>query len=160
MVFQPFLRIMASPGPGESVSMSSLKEKLNEGETVYYLTFRFSVAKKGWDLKKLHAQIEELGWKKFPDLENTFVWFGDNPPKAKATEMLKQSAFNNHTCRCLTAILSDVDEFKGTGVSPEQREMSAAASNRSILDYCRPPSLADDTKGPIELIILSDDESD
>lgn len=62
----------------------------------------------------------ERGWKKLPDLENSFVWFGEDPPDV--TDILKKSSFDNHVCRYMIGILKDVGLLEGTGVSPNQSE--------------------------------------
>ena len=156
---------MASPG--HFVSLTSVKEALQRNEVVYYFAFRYSVGKERNDRKQIHAQIEELGWKKVPDLESTFVWLGKHPRTDDAVEILKKSAYENYTCRYMMGPLSEVGVLQGTGVSPEQREKANGASNTKILDYFSTPKAAKrDNKGsPSEIVprrmpLPMDEESD
>ena len=155
---------MASPE--HYVSLTSVKEWLKRNEIVYYFAFRYSVGKERNDRKQIHAKIEELGWKKVPDLENTFVWLGKIPRTEDAIEVLKKSAYENYTCRYMTGPLSDVGVLQGTGVSPEQREKTTAESNTSIRDYFSTPK-ADYKKETVSEILpprriplTMDEESD
>lgn len=101
---------------GYSLTVTSVGEKLKNKEIVYYLTFRFSVGHKHSYLQGIHNQIEERGWKKLPDLENSFVWEGDSP--ADVTDILKKASFDNHVCRYMTGPLTDTGTLEGTGTAP------------------------------------------
>lgn len=122
---------MASPG----LTIPSTKEKIQNGECVHYLVFRFSVAQEREILKEIQAQIKKRGWQKLPDLENSFVWFGKNPEDV--TDILQKSSFENHTCRYLIGTLTDVGQLEGTGISPERKQQVTAGTDNTpgLLKY-------------------------
>ena len=131
-----------------TVTISTIKEKIQEGEDVYYLTFRFSTGLKKNELQKVHSEIEARGWQKVPDLENTYVWFGDDKPP-NVMDILKKNSFENHTCRVLTGILTSADLFEGTGTLPKKSEKNEQASvstegNTSLHDFFPRVKKADD----------------
>ena len=122
---------MASPG----LSIPSIKEKIQNGKRVHFLVFRFSVGHECVMLKKIQALIQERGWQKLPDLENSFVCFGQSPQDV--TDILQKSSFENHTCRYLIGTLSDVGLLEGTGISPERKQQvtAGADSTHGLLKY-------------------------
>ena len=105
---------------GYSLTVNSVGEKVKNKEIAHYLTFRFSVGHKYWYLQGIHNQIEERGWKKLPDLENSFVWEGDSP--VDVTDILKKASFDNHVCRYITGPLTDAATLEGTGTAPAVSE--------------------------------------
>ena len=116
---------MASPG----LSIPSIKEKIQNGKCVHHLVFRFSVGHERVMLRKIQAQIEERGWQKLPDLENSFISFGQSPQDI--TDILKKSSFENHTCRYLIGTLKDVGLLEGTGISPEREQQMRAGTDNT-----------------------------
>ena len=134
---------MASPG----LTIPLIKEKIQNGECVHYLVFRFSVGQERVMLRKIQAQIEEKGWQKLPDLENSFVWFGKSPPDV--TDILQKSSFENHTCRYLIGTLTDVGLLEGTGISPERKQQMTAGTDNSLLKYFNP--VTNNTSGALKV---------
>ena len=130
-----------------SLSVSTVKERIKKKEVVHFLTFQFSVAHKNWDLKTIREKVIELGWEKLPDIDSTYVWFGEKPRLKEATEILKKSSFDNHICRYFTGILTDADELEGTGVPPPQKEplQSIPQKDRSIPEFFKPTKTGPDS---------------
>lgn len=129
--------------PGSSLTVSSVKEELNSGKPVHFLSFRFSTAHQKWDLEKVHRQIMETGWQKLPDLESSYVWFGSNPPEV--VDILQKASYDNHVCRYMTGSLSDIGLLEGTGVAPVVSEgksgKQVAAPTSTLLNYGFLPKL-------------------
>ena len=117
---------------GYSLTVNSVGEKVKNKEIAHYLTFRFSVGHKYWYLQGIHNQIEERGWKKLPDLENSFVWEGDSP--ANVTDILKKASFDNHVCRYITGPLTDAATLEGTGTAPLVSE-GKSGQHVTLRDY-------------------------
>ena len=117
-------QIVMAWNSGLSLTVRSVEEELKSGKPVHFLNFRFSVGKKG-DLLPIQAKIADTGWKKLPDLENTFVWFGSNPPEV--TDILKKACFDNYICRFLTGSLSGAGLLEGGTVGTT----TPALTNRS-----------------------------
>ena len=137
---------MASP---PTTTLTTIKEKIEEGEEVHHLFFRFSTGHKKNDLQKIHSEIIARGWQKVPDLENTYVWFGNKPHDIR--DILKKGSYETHSCRVLTGILSSADLFEGTGTPPkrEQENQQASANtagNRKILEFFTPDGKKDERK--------------
>lgn len=107
---------------GSSLTVSSVKEELNKKseQPIHFLNFRFSTAHQKGDLEKIHKQIMKTGWQKLPDLESSYVWFGDSPPEV--IDILKKASYDNHVCRYTTGRLTDTGELEGTGTAPAVSE--------------------------------------
>ena len=122
---------------GSSLTVNSVGESLRNGEIIHYLTFRFSVGHKHWHLQGIHNQIEEKGWQKLPNLENSFVWFGENPPEV--IDILKKASYDNHVCRYMTGRLTDIGLLEGTGTAPAVSEgksgQQVAVPSSTLFNY-------------------------
>ena len=125
---------------GSSLTVNSVEERLKNGELVYYLNFRFSVGHDKGDLLKVRTQIENQGWQKLPDLESSYVWFGNDANKPpEVTDILKKASFENHVCRYMTGKLTDIGMFEGTGTRPPMSEgkpgQHTTIQSSTIKDY-------------------------
>lgn len=121
-----------------SLSVSSVKEKIDNGEVVYFLTFQFSEGHKWSYLQTVHDKIKALGWHKLPNVDCRYVWFADSekPCLTKVNKILKKASFDNHICYHFAGILVDVGVLEGTGDSPtEKKPLQPVQNNRLIQDY-------------------------
>lgn len=140
------------------ISTASVRERIQNREVVFYLHFRFSVGHKSSELQKLHMKVEERGWQKLPDFENTFVFFGsDGPPKF--CDILKEFSYENHVCRYMTGTLSECDVLEGTGSAPAKNEQKSLSQGSTLFDYYKVEK-ASETLGSLDLEQDEQDEED
>lgn len=145
------------------ISTASVRERIQNGEDVFYLHFRFSIGH-GSELPKVHMKVEERGWQKLPDFESTFVFFGSDPPKF--CDILKEFSYENHVCRYMTGTLSECDVLEGTGSAPAKNERKSLTpgSTPGLLKYYKKVEKAsetlDKTSETLGSLDLEQDEQD